>query len=77
MGYIVDLTVIMHRLFRQTRDISEAEVNLVLRAYVQSESQVDVHTAIRKFSGTMRLVSTDHVLDEIIRLIKKYCVDPE
>jgi len=73
MGYIVDLTIVMHRLF--TVDMSEEHVISVLEDYVKSGEIAQVHNNIRKFvnnMSTLRLANKDYTLDEIIRLIENH-----
>ena len=55
-------------------------MDLILKKYAESGNQAQIHNEIRVFVGdttTLRLGHSDHVLDEIVRLIKKYCVDPQ
>jgi len=72
MGYVVDLTIVMHRIFKV--DASEANVASVLADYAKSGEIVQVHNDIRKFvnSGGLRRLGEDHVLSEIIRLIERH-----
>ena len=49
MGYIVDLTIVMHRL--STMEISEANVIAVLESYATSREIAQVHNDIRTFSS--------------------------
>ena len=68
MGYIVDLT------------ISEDVVDLILKKFSDSGNHARVHNEIRAFVGdtnTLRLGDSDRVLDEIVRLIGIYCVEPQ
>jgi len=75
MGYVVDLTIVMHRLF--TVDVSEDHVVSVLESYAKSGEIAQVHNDIRKFvsSSGLRYLGEDNVLDEIIRLIEKHRVE--
>ena len=80
MGYIVDLTIVMHGLFWLKRSVSEDAVDSILKKYAESGNHAKVHNEIRVFvrdATTLRLGHSDHVLEEIICLIKKYCVDPQ
>lgn len=72
MGYVVDLTILMHRLFAV--DVSEEHVVSTLEGYAKSGEIVQVHNDIRKFvaSGNLRHLGEDNVLNEIIRLIGKH-----
>ena len=73
MTYIVDLEIIMHRLF--AIEISEDRVVSTLESYARSREMVQVHNDIREFSRgipSALLRDKDDTLDEIIRLIRKH-----
>ena len=75
MAYIVDLTIVMHRL--SAVDISEKSVVSALHDYAKSAEIVQVHNDIRTFCGNIpssRLDDKDYTLDETIRLIEKHRV---
>jgi hypothetical protein len=75
MAYIVDLTIIMHRL--SAIEISEEGVVSTLKSYARSGEIAQVHNDIRAFSSRIhgpRLSDKDYTFDEIIRLIEKHCV---
>ncbi|KIL65044.1 hypothetical protein M378DRAFT_178576 [Amanita muscaria Koide BX008] len=75
MAYIVDLTILMHRLSEV--EISEERVISTLQDYARSEEIAQVHNDIRVFSGRMLSLSlegNDAALTEIIRLIEKHRV---
>lgn len=75
MAYIVDLTILMHRL--SEIEILEERVISTLQDYARSGEIAQVHNDIRTFSGRMRslrLEGNDAVLTEIIRLIEKHRV---
>jgi hypothetical protein len=75
MAYIVDLTILMHRL--STIEISEERVLLTLQDYAKSGEIAQVHNDIRTFCSRIpssRLGDRDYTLIEIIRLIEKHCV---
>jgi hypothetical protein len=75
MAYIVDLTILMHRL--SEIEMSEERVISTLQGYARSGEIAQVHNDIRAFSGRMpslRLEDNDAALTEIIRLIEKHCV---
>jgi len=75
MAYIVDLTILMHRL--SEIEMSEERVISTLQDYARSGEIAQVHNDIRTFSGRMpslRLEGNDASLTEIIRLIEKHCV---
>jgi hypothetical protein len=73
MAYIVDLTIIMHRL--SAIEISEESVVSTLKDYARSGEISQVHNDIRAFSS--RILSPhrrdkDHTFEEIARLIEKH-----
>jgi len=75
MGYIADLTIVMHRL--SAVEISKESVVSVLQGYARSEEISQVHNDIRKFvneNSTFRLRDKDYTLNEIIRLIESHLV---
>lgn len=75
MAYIVDLTIIMHRL--SAIEISEEHVLSSLKDYARSGEIAQVHNDIRTFSGRIpvpRLSDKDYTFDEIVRLIERHCV---
>ncbi|KAF8333731.1 hypothetical protein F5887DRAFT_1259834 [Amanita rubescens] len=75
MAYIVDLTIVMHRL--SAIDISEESVVSALEDYAKSPEIAQVHNDIRTFCEcipTSRLGDKDYTLEETIRLIEKHRV---
>jgi hypothetical protein len=75
MAYVVDLTIIMHRL--SAIEISEEGVVSILKDYARSGEIAQVHNDIRAFSRhipSLGLSDKDYTYDEIIRLIEKHCV---
>jgi hypothetical protein len=73
MAYIVDLTIVMHRL--SAVDISEESVLSVVQDYFKSAEFAQVHNDIRTFCDSisgLRLGDRDYTLDETIRLIEKH-----
>ncbi len=75
MAYIVDLTIVMHRL--SAIDVSEESVVSTLKNYAKSAEIAQVHNDIRTFCERIpssRLGDKDYTLDETIRLIEKHRV---
>ncbi|KAN0118209.1 hypothetical protein V8E52_005470 [Russula decolorans] len=75
MAYIVDLTIIMHRL--SAIEISEESAVSTLKSYARSGEIAQVHNDIRAFSSRIpgpRLSDKDYTFDELIRLIEKHRV---
>ncbi|KAF8521772.1 hypothetical protein BU17DRAFT_87676 [Hysterangium stoloniferum] len=76
MGYVIDLTIVMHRLSSAV-EISEKTVESVLVDYAKSSQISQVHNDIRKFindNPLLHLGDNDYTLKEIIRLIEKHRV---
>jgi len=75
MGYVVDLTVIQHELFRTGRDVSSSDVRGRMD-YHKSGPKIQIHNEIRHFV-TAATASTyrgnDLILEKIIDLIAKFC----
>jgi hypothetical protein len=76
MGYVVDLTVIQHELFRTGRDVSSSEVWRCMVYHDRSGPKNQIHNDIRHFV-TAATASTyrgkDLILEKIIDLIAKFC----
>ena len=73
MAYIIDLTIVMHRL--SAVDISEESVLSTLKDYARSAEVAQVHNDIRTFCGhasKSRLRDKEYVLEETTRLIEKH-----
>lgn len=77
MACIRDLTIVMHRPFAVTVDVTEEHVVSVLEGYVKSTELRQIHNDIRTFvrSSGLRHLGEDNVLKEIIRLIEKHRVE--
>lgn len=80
VGYIVDLTVILHGLFVSTRDdVSACKVKEVMNHHVASGLQKRIHHDICRFitdGGPFTYRGNDLVVEKMIDLIKKFCVPP-
>jgi len=82
MGYIVDLTVILHWLFVSARDVSVNKVHEAMVCHVNSGLRRDIHQDIRRFVTTEDLSNVsknqyrgnDLFMEKIIDLIKQSCV---
>jgi hypothetical protein len=75
MAYIVNLTIVMHRL--SAVDISEESIISAINGYANSTEIAQVHNDIRTFCGRIpssRLHDKDYALEETIRLIEKHRV---
>lgn len=85
MGYIVDLTLILRRLFWQIRargGIQPLPKDMLFTAandFLESPDKEQLHTEIRSFvkrMGVFEIAQKDLVLGEVVRLIQKYRFDP-
>jgi hypothetical protein len=76
MAYIVDLTVILHRLFLSTRRVSAMEVQSAVKAYGKSNSRREIHEDIRSYvASAQTFLSSYHdedlAMEKIIDLIEQ------
>ena len=80
VGYIVDLTIILHGLFVSTHDdVSACKVQEVMNHHVESGLQKRIHHDVRRFitdEGLFTYRGNDLVVEKMIDLIKKFCVPP-
>lgn len=80
VGYIVDLTIILHGLFVSAHgDVSACKVQEVMSRHVESGLQKRIHHDIRRFitdDGQFTYRGNDLVVEKMIDLIKKFCVPP-
>ena len=77
MGYIVDLTVILHGLFLSGRDMSVSKVREVVDYHFKSHLRRQIHRDIRSFVTEEALFTyrgKDLVMEKTIDLIRQYCV---
>ena len=80
MGYIVNLTVILDDIFRTTSgSVTGNAVLEVIDAHVRSGLRDSIHRDIRSFIAetfSIRLATPekDLVLENIVNLIRRYCV---
>ena len=76
MTYIVDLTVILHRLFLSTRRVYTKEVQSAVKDYAESSSRMQIHEDIRSYiTSTQTYLSSyqdrDLAMEKIIDLIEQ------
>ena len=77
MGYIVDLTVILHGLFLSGRDVSASKVHEAMDYHFKSRLRGQIHQDIRGFVIEEALFTyrgRDLVMEKTIDLIRQYCV---
>ena len=77
MGYIVDLTVILHGFFISAGDVSANKVHEAMDYYLQSRLREQVHQDIRNFvtqQASLIYRGNDLVMEMIIDLIRQCCV---
>jgi hypothetical protein len=76
MGYIVDLTVILHELFLSGRDVSGRQVLSAMDRHDKSGPKSQIHNDIHRFlSGTASFTyrGSDMLPKKIIDLIAQNC----
>jgi len=76
MGYIVDLTVILHGLFLSGRGVLASKVQEAMEYYLQSRLREQIHQDIRSFVTEEVLFTyrgRDLVMEKIIDLIRQSC----
>ena len=77
MAYIIDLTVVLHRLFLSTRRVSPTVVQSAVRDY-KDRSRSQIHEEIRNFVtvAQTQLVyqDKDMMMEKIIDLITQNCI---
>jgi len=78
MGYIVDLTAILFALFMTPGSVTINEVQLAMKAFVDSGHKSTIHAEICSFiSAEPALIHLENVvMEKVIDLIKQYCVPP-
>ena len=77
MGYIVDLTVILHGFFGSARDVSASKVHEAMDYHLQSRLREQIHQDIRSFvteQASFTYRGNDIVMEKIIDLIRQFCV---
>lgn len=76
MAYIVDLTVILHGLFRSSHSVSATDVQSATRDYAKTGARRQIHTEIRSFVTEIPFTyhEKDTIMEKIIDLINQNCV---
>jgi hypothetical protein len=76
MGYIVDLTVILHGFFVSARDVSARKVHEAMDIHLHSRLRELVHQDIRSLvteQASSIYRGNDLVMEKIIDLIRQFC----
>ena len=76
MGYIVNLTLVLCRVFRSPGNVSPSEVQSVMNNFAGSSLKTSIHAEIKSFLRTVPLFeyhNKDVVMEKIIELIRQYC----
>jgi hypothetical protein len=76
MAYIVDLTVILHELFRSSHSVSATDVQSATKHYAKNGVRRQIHTEIRSFVTEIPFTyhEKDTIMEKIIDLINQNCV---
>ena len=76
MAYIVDLTVILYRLFESRHSVSAANVQSAVSNYAKSITRDRIHEDIRNFVTQIPYTyqNRDTFMEKVIDLIKQNCV---
>lgn len=76
MAYIVDLTLVLHRLFVSTRRVSETKVQSAVKDYAKANDRSRIHNEIRKFVTETPFTyrEKDTIMEMIIDLIRQNCI---
>ncbi|KDQ56679.1 hypothetical protein JAAARDRAFT_194652 [Jaapia argillacea MUCL 33604] len=85
MGYIVDLTIVMQRLFWLTHPADSApltkeKVDSTLEEYDNSNEKMEVHNRIVRFvsdAGIFRGMGKDRIFEEVVALIRAHSPPPQ
>ena len=74
VGYIVDLTLILCRVFRSSSNASPNEVQSVMNNFADSSLKTSIHSEISRFIRTVAKFNyhdNDVVMEKIIDLIRQ------
>ena len=76
MAYIVDLTVILHRLFESRCSVSAENVRSAMMKYAKSIPRDRNHQNIMRFAtqNTFTYQNRDTIVEKIVDLIRRNCV---
>jgi hypothetical protein len=76
MAYVVDLTVILHELFRSSHSVSATGVQSAIKDYAKTGPRRQIHTEIRSFVTEIPFTyhEKDTIMEKIIDLINQNCV---
>ncbi|KDQ56951.1 hypothetical protein JAAARDRAFT_47669 [Jaapia argillacea MUCL 33604] len=85
MGYIVDLTIVMQRLFllinpADSAPLTQVIVDSTLEGYDKSREKMEVHNQIREFvrdASIFRGMGKDRVFEQVVTLINKHSPRPQ
>ncbi|KAH9998770.1 hypothetical protein BJV77DRAFT_980342 [Russula vinacea] len=79
VGYIVDLTLILCRVFRSSGNVSLNEVQSAMNDFADTRLKASIHTEIGRFIRTVPRFNyhdNDVVMEKIIDLIRQNCGKP-
>ena len=82
VGYIVDLTLILCRVFRSSSNASPNEVQSVMNNFADSSLKTSIHSEISRFIRTVAKFNyhdnhdNDVIMEKIVDLIRQNCDKP-
>jgi hypothetical protein len=79
VGYIVDLTLILCRVFRSSSNVSPNEVQSAMNDFADTRLKASIHSEISRFIRTVPRFNyhdNDVVMEKIIDLIRQNCDKP-
>ncbi|KAI0252056.1 hypothetical protein BJV78DRAFT_1206839 [Lactifluus subvellereus] len=80
IGYMIDLTVILHELSKSIGNVSPRDVQFAVTEHVISGRQKRIHRTIRSFileTSTVKVIQEDVVVEMIIDLTEEFLVSPD
>jgi hypothetical protein len=76
MAYIVDLTLVLHRVFMSARLVSATKVQSAVKDYAETSDRSRIHNEIRSFvtETPFTYYEKDTIMEKIIDLIRQNCI---
>ncbi|KAI0247239.1 hypothetical protein BJV78DRAFT_1246992 [Lactifluus subvellereus] len=77
MGYMIDLTIILHELSKSIGNVSPRNVRFAMAEHVISGRETRIHRAIRSFiveTSSAKVIQEDAVIEMVVGLTKEFLV---